>query len=55
MGNKHQFHQSIQDFRVRHILDVDRLALGILAEPWLLEISIEAFDDIGFLVLQDRW
>ena len=53
MRDKHQLNHPIQYLCVRHILQIDGFALRILSEPRFLEIGVQSFDDVRFLVLED--
>src|SRR5208282_1519530 len=55
MRHKHQLDHPIQYFCVCHVLQIDGIALGILSEPRFLEIGVQSFDDVRFLVLEDGW
>jgi hypothetical protein len=54
MRNIHQLDETIEDFSVRHVLQIDGVALGVLPEPGFLKIGVDAFDDVGLFILERR-
>jgi hypothetical protein len=54
MSNVHQLDETIEDFCIRHVLQIDGVALGVLPEPGFLKVGVDAFDDVGLLILECR-